>query len=160
MAAEQGHPAAQYKLAGMYASGEDGVEKDDDESEKWYLKAAEQGYADAQRALGLNYRLKSMSAFFSGSSDGKAPSDKDHVFYEHEFEKWTQKALTTYRKQAAGGDTYAMCRLGDMYKTGLEVEEDRRQAEKWYRMAADHGSWDGRMRLAMLREEDEGKRRK
>jgi len=38
----------------MYNNGQ-GVLKDDREAVKWYRKAAEQGYADAQNNLGLMY---------------------------------------------------------------------------------------------------------
>jgi hypothetical protein len=38
----------------MYDSG-NGVPEDDAEAVKWYRKAAEQGYADAQFNLGLTY---------------------------------------------------------------------------------------------------------
>ena len=48
MAAEQGE--AQYNLGVMYANGE-GVAKDDEESVKWYRKAAEQGLAAAKEFL-------------------------------------------------------------------------------------------------------------
>ena len=45
--AEQGDAEAQYMLADMYDEGH-GVPQDDAEAIKWYLKAAEQGHADAQ----------------------------------------------------------------------------------------------------------------
>ena len=45
-AAEQGHAAAQYELAVAYSIGM-GVEQSDDESMKWYRKAAQQGHEQA-----------------------------------------------------------------------------------------------------------------
>ena len=45
-AAEQGHAAAQYELGVAYSLGF-GTEQDDEESMKWYRKAAEQGHQEA-----------------------------------------------------------------------------------------------------------------
>ena len=48
--AEQGHPEAQYNLGVYYANG-DGVKQDYGEAAKWWIKSAEQGYADSFDAL-------------------------------------------------------------------------------------------------------------
>lgn len=52
--AEQGDAATQYKLGTIYYQGES-VPKSYTEALKWYKKAAEQGYGDAQFSLGLMY---------------------------------------------------------------------------------------------------------
>ncbi len=49
-AAEGGVPTAQYFVARAYASG-DGTTRDPAEAVRWYLRAAEQGHADARDAL-------------------------------------------------------------------------------------------------------------
>jgi len=46
--AEAGDAAAQNRLGSIYQHGE-GVPKDDAESVKWYLKAAENGHAEAPK---------------------------------------------------------------------------------------------------------------
>lgn len=153
-AAWQGHAEAQYKLGQMYSTGEEGVEQNDDESEKWYLKAAEQGHADAQKTLGMHYRTKAMTSMLSSLAGESDPSDKGQEYYEHESDKWFQKAVVSYKKRAAQDDTSAMCRLGEMYYAGNGVEEDHIQAEKWYRMAAERGDYGGRAGLDMLKESD------
>ena len=48
--AEQGDTEAQYNLGLCYYKGE-GVAKDVVEAAKWYREAADQGYAEAQKAL-------------------------------------------------------------------------------------------------------------
>src|SRR5262249_17961226 len=48
------HPVAQFSLGGLYATGA-GVDKDETEADKWFAKAAKQGYADAQFMLGSRY---------------------------------------------------------------------------------------------------------
>lgn len=52
--AEEGDAVSQYNLAVMYNKGV-GVEQDDSEALKWYLKAAGQGHAMAQYNLGMLY---------------------------------------------------------------------------------------------------------
>src|ERR1041385_7621848 len=52
--AEQGDAEAQYNLAVVYDLGI-GVTKSYAESDKWYLKAASQGLAEAQFQLGVRY---------------------------------------------------------------------------------------------------------
>ena len=53
-----GDAESQYQLALCYRNGE-GVEQSNEEAEKWYRKAAEQGNSDAQEALTeLGYNKK------------------------------------------------------------------------------------------------------
>ncbi len=54
LAAEQGHPTAQFYLGLMYVAGR-GVPKNDAEAVKWYRLAAERGDYIAQYNLGLMY---------------------------------------------------------------------------------------------------------
>jgi TPR repeat protein len=49
--AEQGHPAAQFYVGGIYRRGR-GVLRDETEAARWFRLSAEQGYGDAQFALG------------------------------------------------------------------------------------------------------------
>jgi uncharacterized protein len=57
VAAEQGHPKAQYLLGKLFSDG-DGVEQNYKEAAKWFHRAAEQGDDEAEEALG--------NAYFSG----------------------------------------------------------------------------------------------
>lgn len=54
--AEQGDAEAQYRLGLAYSMGY-GVEKNDVEAVKWFLKSAEQGNAQAQNILGVCYAI-------------------------------------------------------------------------------------------------------
>ena len=54
LAAERGHPSAQYNLGWMYDQGQ-GVRKDSNAAVKWYRKAADQGGEDAMYNLGWMY---------------------------------------------------------------------------------------------------------
>jgi TPR repeat protein len=135
-AADQGYAKAQYDLGSMYRSSVDvrqkselsvtwyktlyatakGVLKNDTEAVKWYRKAANQGYAEAQYGLGRMYDY----------GEGVRESDNQAV-------KWYQKA-------ADQGYAKAQSQLGWMYQSGKGVRKDYKQAVKWYQKAADQGS--------------------
>lgn len=53
--AESGDAEAQYKLGHLYSVGGDGFPENEEEAFKWYLKAAEQGHANAQHQIGWRY---------------------------------------------------------------------------------------------------------
>jgi hypothetical protein len=82
------------------------------EAAKWYRKAAEQNYADAQSKLGMCY--------FRGL--GVPQSFVEAV-------KWFQKA-------ADQDNLLAQCQLGDCYANGKGVPQDSAEAIKWYLKAA------------------------
>ena len=54
--AEEGNAEAQVNLAKCYANGK-GIEKSDEEANKWIVKAAEQGNADALTEMGNIYMM-------------------------------------------------------------------------------------------------------
>ncbi|PCH57783.1 MAG: hypothetical protein COC15_00260 [Legionellales bacterium] len=53
--AQNGDSYSQWWLGEAYANGEEGVDKDEKEAHEWYLKAANQGDADAQERIGRDY---------------------------------------------------------------------------------------------------------
>lgn len=89
--------------------------KDSAEAVKWYLKAADQGYAEAQNNLAVSYR----------NGQG-VPQDYGEAI------KW-------YRKAADQGLAGAQHGLGAMYANGQGVPKDYAEAVKWFRKAADQG---------------------
>jgi TPR repeat protein len=54
--AEKGDAEAEYNVAECYLKGEGGVKQDERKAAEWYEKAANQGYVDAERAMGFVYR--------------------------------------------------------------------------------------------------------
>jgi hypothetical protein len=54
LAADKGHPEAQFNLSAMYASGK-GVKKDEEQAARWASASATQGYAPAQANLGKRF---------------------------------------------------------------------------------------------------------
>ena len=90
--------------------------EDDSEAVKWFRKAAEQGIANAQFALGVMYER----------GEGVPENDSEAV-------KW-------YRKAAEQGDASAQFTLGAMYATGEGVPEDYVMAYAWANLSAAKGT--------------------
>ena len=100
-AAEQGHPIAQRKLAWMYENGR-GVDQDEQEAMKWYRKAAEQGDANALRALGM------------------APKGQNVAMYEQKAQKAKKKEFERIRSNTFNSSTTA----GKIAKDGRFIAYD------------------------------------
>jgi len=82
---------------------------------KYYLKAAKQGDAEAQLALGLVYFI----------GDG-VPQDYKTAFY------W-------FRKAAKQGDASAQSLLGVSYANGMGLPQHNQKAYMWYLLAMANG---------------------
>jgi uncharacterized protein len=108
--AEKGDPVAQWRLGSLYDSGQ-GVPRDGKEAEKWYRRAADNGYAEAQNSLGSFYQA----------------------------ERKYSEAVEWYRKAADQGHTLALNNLAYVYDLGLGVSQDREHAFELYMKAANQG---------------------
>ena len=94
-------------IAKKYDRGE-GVQRNDSEAAKWYLKSAERGDAGCQYNLGLLYL------------DGRGvPKDMGTAI------KW-------WRKAADQGNASAQFNLGAAYEDGVGVKPDKVQAVRYY----------------------------
>ena len=109
--AEQGDPAAQYKVGILYETGH-GVPQDYAEAMQWYRKAADQGDPNAQHNVGVLY-----------TEGHGVPQDYG-------------EALKWYRKAADQGLTEAMYNVGVLYAEGYGVPVDNVQAHMWFSLAA------------------------
>lgn len=85
------------------------------EAAKWYQKAAEKGYADAQNNLGIYY----------AKGHGVQQSYTDAA-------KW-------YRQAAEQGDMWAQCNLGWLYFYGRGVPQSYEGAVRWFKESAKQG---------------------
>ena len=107
----------QFQTGTCYALGK-GVEKSETESVKWFRKAAEGGYADAQKMLGVIY-----------SKGEILPQD------ESEAVKWFLKA-------ANQGEVNSQYFLGLRYSRGQGVPKNDIEAYIWLSLAASQGDKD------------------
>ena len=100
----------------MYEIGKENYKKKNySEAVKWFRKAAEQGYAEAQTNLGDMYRK------------GKGVPQDD------------SEAIKWYLKATEQGHARAQNNLGVMYKNGYGISQDDSEAVKWFRKVAEQG---------------------
>lgn len=166
--AEAGDAKAQFDAAKAYNNGE-GVPKDIDKAIEWYQKAADQGNADAQNALGLAFKsakddIKAIEWFRKAADQGHAdaqlnlgrayfsgvevvPEDKDEDVFVV-VPKDVNKAIEWWRKAADQGFAEAQMALGRAYRRGNGVPLDIDKATEWFRKAADQGDADAQTSLA------------
>lgn len=163
--------------AGLYEKGEDCYwENDYTGALKWFMKAAEQGHAAAQKRLGDMYfkgkgvredYYKSMGWYQKSADQGNADAQYSlgklyatgqRIFRRHSCygrvtntEKFVNKnyseALKWYRKAAAHGNAEADKELGDMFEWGIGVVRDIAESAKWYRAAAELGDAESQKKL-------------
>jgi TPR repeat protein len=81
--AEQGNSLAQAKLGAMYLLGKEGKEQDDKKAAEWMLKAANQGFLEAQvivaamydRGMGMGMDVHKATAWYEkAAAQGHKPS--------------------------------------------------------------------------------------
>ena len=144
--AQSGDAAAQSDLA--YEYYEQGNHA---KAFEWFTKAAHQGHANAQYALGVLYKngqgvhqdyQKAVEWYTKAANQGNA--DAQHglgVLYEkgQGVRQDYQKAVEWYTKAANQGHADAQKNLGWMYYNGHGVRQDKSTAKRYYRQACDHG---------------------
>lgn len=142
---------AQYHIGVIYRLGL-GVQDDQKEAFKWFLKAAEQGHVESQYLVGCAYTCNSYFMLeetdvvrhdyktIQERADKDLSTWQDSLPYfklngigtepnDHEAFKWISKA-------ANQGYVIAQVKLGDMYDWGIGINEDEVEAVKWYKIAA------------------------
>lgn len=128
-----------------------------------FKKAADMGYAKAQRIVADCYRFG-----WGIMKDGieavrwyqKAAEQDDlqsigalagfYLWGDYGLEKNIDKAVQLWRKAAESGDASAQCCLGNLYLEGPFVEHNREEAIKWYRKSAQQGHQLARKKLLAL----------
>lgn len=127
LAAEQGHPVAQYNLGMIYQDGLAGlVVKDPTEAARWFHRAAERGDAPAQHRLGWLYQ----------EGIGVTQSDSQAVHW--------------YTLAAEAGHPEAPYHLGWLFEKGRGVPRNETEALRWYRMGGERGDLEARSAAGRL----------
>ncbi len=134
----------------------------------WYRKAAGQGYADAQRNLGVLYYLgqgvdqdyaEAARWFRLAADQGDVDSQFNlGLMYRNELgvAQDYAEAARLYRLAADQGDADSQFNLGTLYETGQGTNQDIVEAARLYRLAADQGNVDAQYNLGVLYEEGRG----
>ena len=161
--AEQGDAPAQFELGWRHVRGE-GVREDRTEAGRWFRRAAEQGYADAEERVAFGYQGGYYGfqldygeaarwywrAIDQGNADAMNNFGGMHS-YGLGFQQDYAEAVRWYRRAAEQGNASGQYNLGYMYERGRGVRRDRLEAARWYRMAADQGDEGAQRALDRLR---------
>ena len=141
-AADMGDADGQYRLAGYFDRGEEGLQVTDslcDEAKRWYEKAATQGHRAAQFDLAeLLMGVRSGEPFLPDETPALA---KDSIYHEQRQAGINggmaarRRAAHWYRKAAEQGHVTAQGRLGEMYRTGNGVARNAAAARRWLSLA-------------------------
>ncbi|MBU6485497.1 MAG: sel1 repeat family protein [Betaproteobacteria bacterium] len=147
-----GNGAAGYYLARMYRDGL-GVHADPARALRWAEEGAARGNALAQNMVGLledaGHGLRrddkaALASYLAAADQGLAwGAFNAGYFYESGRGRAQPDASTAfeyYRRAADDGNAAAGNAIGDLYRTGRGVPQDRDRAAQWYRWAADRGS--------------------
>ena len=144
--ANKGEADAQCCLAALYYEGV-GVPRNYEEAERWWLRAAKAGSADAYGNLGVFYQKRKNYPEASkwlrlGVAQGNALCQ---YFLAHAYEKGLgvaqdyNEAARLFELAADQGDADAQCKLGYMYANGLGVSQDQVKAFGFFLQAASQG---------------------
>ena len=149
--AEMGNPEAMCFLGEWYQYGEKGLTVDIQESFRWWKKAAEIGYYQAQYKIGDCYD------FGKGVTEDKKEAlkwfkrsaSKDYIpavyvlglcyHYGNGIKKNKREALKYFRRAANNEYAAAVCMIGEYYYYGYIVDEDEEEAIKYFKRAAELG---------------------
>lgn len=113
---------------------------------KWWLKAADKGYAVAQYSVGMCYEYgygvskndeEAVKWFRKAAEQGYAPSQNVMGYYYYKEEKDLNKAFEWFEKAAKQGDAEAQLKVGCFYQMGWSVDKDMKEALNWYMKSAD-----------------------
>ncbi len=162
--AANGDIEAHYVLGGWYEQGYV-VEKDLEESFKWYLKAAEMGHVHSMNEVSMMYERgkgvrqnKEQQIYWSekyatlGTPKGKYYLAKDYLggsLYEDETS--ITKGIYWMEKAAELGNVESMYYLGEFYYSGeFNKPKDLKKAKAYFIQAAEKGNMLSQYNLAKM----------
>lgn len=176
-AADQGVARAQYELGRLYWTGQ-GVPKSDAERARLFKLAADQGLADALYDIAWFVDIDHNADAFAAAECAAGPDMSEEDDHEPTAEERAEAdkcakesdnldkqdpaaplfkvAFDAYERDAAGGDSYAMTRIGGMYYKGEGVPKDFHAAYLEYSKAANAGDPGGLLNVAIMSERGEG----
>ena len=151
---------ASQNAAGLSHLNGVGVEKNEKLAFRWFWRAAEQGYAEAQANLGDMYLygkgvnpnyVEALKWYQKGAAKNNAKAQYGLYFmYINGFgvRRDKQQAVEWLQRSAQGGYPEAQTKLGIMYSSGINVPRIPQQAAQWLRRAAEQGDSEAQYHLA------------
>ena len=145
-AAESGNADAQFGVGMMFAMGVIVTDRGEAEATALIRKAADQGYARAQIAVGLQYVVDNRvdadyveaARWFRLAAEQRNRDGQTYLGLMYGVglgvEQDYGESARLLRLAAEQGDGVAQARLGDMYAYGEGVERDPDEADTWYRL--------------------------
>jgi len=128
-AAEKGVVAAMYDLGTLYATGT-GTEANAFEAAKWFGKAANEGYPEAE----IEYAVILM---------------KNHDLPSDQLESMRRRAVDLFRSASRKGLAVAQNRLARCYVEGIGITKNLLEAAKWHMIAKAGGQEDAELEKAI-----------
>lgn len=144
--ARSNNPAAMYNIALLYEQGK-GVTQDDSKSQKWYQRAAENGYILAYYQLGKSYsqlgeHRDAYEWFVKAAETGDVRAQHElSVIYLKGVgvKKNIVKSFEWMLSAAQGGDVEAQYFTALMYIEGFGTSKQLDKARKWLTSASQAG---------------------
>lgn len=111
---------------------------------KWFMKAAENGYAVAQNNIGFCYDKglgvsqnpnEAIKWYRKAAEQGFIPSQLVMGYYS--VDRDLNMAFKWFMKAAEQGNAEGQWAVGNFYKMGWSVDKDMREAIKWYKKSAE-----------------------
>ncbi len=159
--AKAGHAESQNLLGARYINGE-GVEKDEKQAEKWFLKAARNGSISAKFNLGSFYSIKGnfkkeVEWYKKAAESGHNEAQYNLGIINMQLGK-DKEALKWFHRAAENSHVGAQYNLGSIY--GLNgggrpayftgVKPNITKSLKWYRKAAKQGHPEAQLNLGAI----------
>lgn len=145
-AADQGHAVASWKLGRMYADG-DGVPRNDSKAFEYFSRIADDNAdeaPDSPRAGVVASAFVALGSYFAEGIKGTLAPNQD-------------KAAEMYLYAASYfGDPAAQYHLAQLYLAGKGVDQDERQAARWFNLAAEKGHRQAQARLGRMLVDGQG----
>lgn len=123
--------------------------EDYDTAFKWWIKAAENGYAVAQNNIGVCYEnglgvsqnLNEAIKWYRKAAEQDFISSQlvlGYCYYNgNGVDRDPNLAFKWFMKAAEQGDAVGQCNVGGFYEMGWSVDKDMKEAIKWYKKSAE-----------------------
>lgn len=125
LAAKQGHPGAQFCLAGLVLDEDYGGDPTG-ESLRWYRAAAEQGHAEACMSLCYyileygDHNEREAIKWYRRARELGHPHDPEYFGFYGPYHMYLSRGSERHRKYAEAGDRQAQHYIGKLYLTGKD----------------------------------------